>query len=160
IHDMPVTHEDVSVRSDDDVGGTIECIRALCGNASLPEGHENLAILIQFKNLLTFTVFVLPISDPDIPFAIDRHSMSLNKREVVETLQELPGWRKFQNHRIRSVKNPDVTLRIDIDGDDRAQLDVCGKLSPTLGKTVRISLRERGCSEDEHCRNRYCETRC
>jgi len=103
------------------------------GNARLPERHEDLSILIQFENLLAFAIFGLPIGDPDISITIDCHPMSLIKREVSETLQKLAGRRKFENHRISPVKDPDVTLCIHVGRDDRFELDVCWKLRSTVG---------------------------
>src|ERR1017187_8425628 len=165
---MAVRNEDVAIRSDGDGVRLIEGVRAVTCDASLAEGHQDLAIRTEFKNLVTLSISSLAVGDPQVALFVHQDAVGKHEHARPPALQKLAGRIEFQHGGQRRTRAgidaaplgyPHVTAGSDKDGTRGSHGPAFGEREPVLHCAVRIGLRI-GLSAGwgERCPWRQCES--
>ena len=93
---MAVPDEDIAVRRDQDGGRLIEGVRAICGDSSLTERHQELAVLTELENLVALSVSPgilpvgpFPVRHPDVSIPVHVDPMRTNEHARAKALHQL-----------------------------------------------------------------------
>jgi hypothetical protein len=121
---VSVPDEDIAIRRDQDSGRLIECVRAISGDSSLAERHQDLAVRTELENLVTLSVSVriLPVGSfsvrhPNVSFPVHMDPMRTDEHPGTKALHQLSRRIKLQNGRhvrphailrTTSLKDPDA----------------------------------------------------
>src|SRR5262249_36885771 len=84
---MPVSHEDISVGSDDHVRRLIESIGTVSGNSGLAQGQQYLAFRAELDDLMPLTISSLRIGDPNVSLLLHEDTVREDEQTLTETLQ-------------------------------------------------------------------------
>src|SRR5262249_50320384 len=87
---VTVSHEYVAVRPDEYIGRPIEHLRAVPGDTSLAECHQDTPRRTDFEDLLPLAIFRLAVSDPDVVVRVDEQAVGIDKHAHAEARHKPP----------------------------------------------------------------------
>src|SRR5690242_9891726 len=118
---MPVTHENVAVRSNGHRRGPVEGVRAVSGDSRLAQGHKHFSVRIEFEDLVALSVAALGIRDPNISLSIHKNAVWNHQHSRRKAFHKFSGRIEFQNGGIAlaqagssaaSLRHPDVVVAV------------------------------------------------
>src|SRR5207247_6563527 len=86
---MPISDENIAVRSRHDVARPIERVRPVAGNPGLAERHQHLSFRVELEYLMALAVFADRVSRPDVAVPVDMETVRLIEHPLAEHPQDL-----------------------------------------------------------------------
>src|SRR5689334_16010769 len=100
---VAVGHEDVAVRSDDDVGRLIEEVRPRSADARLAKRHQHLALWAELEYLVPLARFSARVGHPQVAVAIDGGAVREDEHALTPRLEQLAVLVVLQDRRLAAA---------------------------------------------------------
>src|SRR5690242_19849303 len=94
---VAVGDKDVAIGGNRHFGWLIESVQPGSRDAGFSASHQNLAVLIEFENLLALAIFEPVVGNPQIAVPIRSNFVRADEQSFAKTLQELPRGIEFEN---------------------------------------------------------------
>src|SRR5690349_6007990 len=149
---MAVRHKDVAIGGNGDFRWLIERVEPRAGNTGLSERQKNLAILIEFENLLAFAVLDAVVGNPEVAVAVHTNLVGTDEESPAKAFDELSGRFEFQDRiergagavcaarteRATTIDGPDVSIGTQGDAGSRAPFSAVRELAPAHARKIGI----------------------
>ncbi len=86
---MSIGDEDISIRSDQDVGRWTEGVRSVACDAGFTEGHQNFSVRAELEHLIAFGIFCRAVNQPDVSLSVHMDSMGADEHPGAKARHEL-----------------------------------------------------------------------
>src|SRR5438067_1556902 len=88
---VPVSNEDVAIRSHYDSRRCIERIGTVARDTGLAQRHQNLSIRTKFEDLMPLAVFALAVRHPNVAILVHIKTVRKYEHTAAKALQQFPG---------------------------------------------------------------------
>src|SRR6266851_2392023 len=145
---MAIGDVDVAVWRHQNVGGTVELVVAVAGNARPAERHQHASVRAEFDGGLAPAIAGAAIGNPDVTVAVDAKTVRPVDQTSAEARDQFAAGIEFLNRgdqrtfaglRAAAVVDPNTAaIPIDLDADRLAPSAAFGQLRPMFDDVIRI----------------------
>ncbi len=145
---MAVGDENVAIRGDQHVRGSVEGVIPGARNARLTQPHQQLTLGAELQYLVSLALFALCISNPDVVLVVDKNTVGPDKKSGAETSLQATLSVEHQNGVdivfsdtavfTTALGDPDIIVTVDKHGAGRAPASTLGQFTPVLESLVWV----------------------